>query len=59
MAQIIKSASEQAALDKVAVALKCQLKVLDQQKCWVASAYLDQVISILEKELYAPSGSIM
>lgn len=37
--------------EDVAVTLRAQLELLDSHKFWMASAYLDQAIEVIEKTL--------
>lgn len=55
MGQKVCSDGWSASLENVVITLKAQLKILDEQECWLVSAYLDRTISALENELQLPS----
>lgn len=55
MGQKVCSDGWSASLEDVVTTLKAQLKILDEQECWLVSAYLDQTISALENEIQLPS----
>lgn len=57
MGQKVCSDGWSASLENVAIILKAQLKILDEQECWLVSAYLDQTISVLENEMQLPSAN--